>query len=155
VTPAYFFRSEAISGQAAIPESIANQPFVMGKGPRCMRRAKPPTPAMNVHIQATVRATTRPSSSKIDFRIFSLRLSRGRELTWLRWGLVPRRAGDPNVGRSWEHRKAALAGTQTPCAETERRGPPGPLRLLTVRLSKAQYPPYSWVLGNRFLRLSP
>jgi hypothetical protein len=73
VTPAYFFTSEAVSGQAAIPENIANQPFVMGKGPWCMRSAKPPTPAIRVHTQATVRATTRPSVGKIDFRIFSLR----------------------------------------------------------------------------------
>ena len=75
VTPAYFFRSEAVSGQAAIPENIANQPFVMGKGPWCMRSAKPPTPAMKVQTQATIRATTRPSVGKIDFRMFSYRLS--------------------------------------------------------------------------------
>jgi len=33
--PACRFRRFAVSGQAATPENIANQPFVMGSGPWC------------------------------------------------------------------------------------------------------------------------
>ena len=56
-TPLYLFSSNAKRGQAAIPENIANHPFVIGQGPWCMRRATPPIPATKNHAHALIRAT--------------------------------------------------------------------------------------------------
>jgi hypothetical protein len=49
VIPAYFFKSDAVSGHAEMPENRANQPLVSGSGPSVIRSPKPPPPAMIVH----------------------------------------------------------------------------------------------------------
>src|SRR5438552_5947871 len=52
-------RSAGSSGQAAIPENIANQPFVSGQGPSRSRRRSPPPPASSVQPHAATTATVR------------------------------------------------------------------------------------------------
>jgi hypothetical protein len=41
-----------------MPENIANQPFVIGKGPCCTRRANPPIPATKNHAHPAIHAAT-------------------------------------------------------------------------------------------------
>ena len=57
-TPLYLFSSHARRGHAAMPENIANQPFVIGKGPWCTRRANPPIPATKNQAHPPIHAAT-------------------------------------------------------------------------------------------------
>jgi len=41
-----------------MPENIANQPFVIGKGPWFTRRANPPIPATKNHAHPPIHAAT-------------------------------------------------------------------------------------------------
>src|SRR5439155_25027375 len=61
VMPAYFFKSHAVSGHAEMPENKANQPLVIGSGPRVIIRPRPPIPATIVHAQATKKPSVRPN----------------------------------------------------------------------------------------------
>jgi len=53
-TPEYFFRSQAVAGQAEMPESSAYQPLVSGHGPFVQSSHRPPPAAAMVHVQATI-----------------------------------------------------------------------------------------------------
>ena len=53
-TPRYFLLAHAVTGQAARPENIANQPWVGGHGPVVMMRPSPPHPARMNHAQAAM-----------------------------------------------------------------------------------------------------
>lgn len=60
-----------MSGHAAAPEKNANQPFVIGSGPSCMRRTKPPTPARSAHAHPMHQAI---AASTFAASIFTLLL---------------------------------------------------------------------------------
>jgi hypothetical protein len=55
--PTHFCANVAVSGQAAMPENKANQPFVKGSGPLVRRSNKPPPPATIAHTQAATQAS--------------------------------------------------------------------------------------------------
>lgn len=54
VTLRYFLLAHAVTGQAARPENIANQPWVGGHGPVVMISPNPPHPARRNQNQAAV-----------------------------------------------------------------------------------------------------
>ena len=53
-TPANRLSNHAVSGQAEIPDSIANQPFVIGSGPFSRSSRNPPPPATIAQAQAPI-----------------------------------------------------------------------------------------------------
>ena len=59
--PAYFFKNQAVTGQAATPESSANQPLVSGHRPFVQRSHKPPPAATIVHAQAAIQPSAAPN----------------------------------------------------------------------------------------------
>jgi hypothetical protein len=55
--PTHFSDKVDVSGQAAMPENKANQPFVKGRGPLVGRSSKTPPPATIAHTQAATQAS--------------------------------------------------------------------------------------------------
>ena len=58
---AYFFSTHAVPGHQAMPENMANHPFVIGSGPSWIKRIKPPTPAIKNQTQANTWTISRPA----------------------------------------------------------------------------------------------
>lgn len=64
VIPKNLRMDDAVSGQAAIPEKNANQPFVGGHGPNRMRSINPPAPAKAVQPHAAASKSTFESAAR-------------------------------------------------------------------------------------------
>src|SRR5258708_28816636 len=70
--PTYFFKTHAVSGHAATPDSSANQPFVSGHGPFVQRSHKPPPAATIVHAQAAIQPSAAPNVARLTIFCFTL-----------------------------------------------------------------------------------
>ena len=70
--PAYLFKSHAVSGQAAIPDNSANQPFVSGSGPFVHKSHNPPPPATIVQAQAAIQPSLMPSLPEFCLSVASV-----------------------------------------------------------------------------------
>ena len=72
VTPPNLLIKVAVSGQAEMPENIANHPFVSGRGPFSRRRRNPPPPAANAQAQAAVDARIDASLAPLRVPCFAV-----------------------------------------------------------------------------------
>jgi len=70
--PDSFLRSNAVSGQAQIPDSSANQPLVMGSGPFSIRSRRPPPPAKADQSHAAITPSVPTHSCLLEYFEFVL-----------------------------------------------------------------------------------
>ena len=104
---AYRFKSHPVSGHEAAPDNNANQPLVMGKGPWCMRRTNPPTPARSAQAHPTMWAMTVSVFSTIAVSAFTL-LLRHDQVRVTGLARMPFRQFSPSQGTA-ERNRAAFA----------------------------------------------